>query len=81
MSEMPPSIYADDVIWPKIEPAPTGDQDVEVAILGGGFTGLSVALELAERGYKPHLYEAERVGFGASGRNRGAESEQRLLEA
>ena len=71
MSEMPPSIYADDVIWPEIEPAPTGDQDVEVAILGGGFTGLSVALELAERGYKPHLYEAERVGFGASGRNGG----------
>ena len=52
-------------------PAPEGDQDVEVAMLGGGCTGLSVALELAGRGYKPHLYEAKRIGYGASGRNGG----------
>ena len=71
VTKMPPSVYADDVIWPEIIPAPTGDQDVEVAILGGGFTGLSVAINLAERGYKPHLYEKERIGFGASGRNGG----------
>ncbi len=69
--ELPPSVYADDVDWPAPAPAPKGDQDVDVAILGGGFTGLSVAITLAERGYKPHLYEAERIGFGASGRNGG----------
>ena len=67
----PPSVYADDVTWPEVLPAPDGSQDVEVAILGGGFTGLSVAINLAERGYKPHLYEAKRIGFGASGRNGG----------
>ena len=71
MTVPPPSIYADDVIWPEIMPAPESDRDIEVAILGGGFTGLSVALELAGRGYKPHLYEAKRIGFGASGRNGG----------
>ena len=38
---------------------------------GGGFTGLSAALNLAERGKEVVLLEAERVGFGASGRNGG----------
>ena len=71
MIQTPPSIYADDVIWPEVLAAPDADQDVEIAILGGGFTGLSVAIELAQRGYKPHLYEAERIGYGASGRNGG----------
>ncbi len=70
-TQLPPSIYADDVVWPAPAPQPDGDQDVDVAILGGGFTGLSVAITLASRGYKPHLYEAERIGFGASGRNGG----------
>lgn len=67
----PPSIYADDVTWPELMPPPTGDQDVQVAVVGGGFTGVSTALNLAERGYKVHLYEAHRIGFGASGRNGG----------
>lgn len=69
--QAPPSIYADDIDWPDLLPAPTGDQQVQVAVVGGGFTGVSAALNLAERGYKVHLYEAERVGFGASGRNGG----------
>lgn len=43
----------------------------EVAIVGGGFTGLSCALHLAERGEKPLLLEAETPGWGASGRNGG----------
>lgn len=68
---IPPSIYADGVTWPALLPAPKGDQQVEVAVVGGGFTGISVALNLAETGHKVHLYEAERVGFGASGRNGG----------
>lgn len=43
----------------------------DVAVVGGGFTGLSAALACAERGYSVILVEAERVGFGASGRNGG----------
>lgn len=37
-------------------------------MIGGGFTGLSAALNLAERGMSVILLEAERIGFGASGR-------------
>lgn len=67
----PPSIYADDAAWPGFGLPPTGDQRVDIAVLGGGFTGVSAALNLAEKGHRVHLYEAERVGFGASGRNGG----------
>lgn len=43
----------------------------DVCVLGGGFTGLSSALHLAEAGFKVVLLEAGRIGFGASGRNGG----------
>lgn len=48
-----------------------GDARVDVCIIGGGYTGLSAALHLAERGYAVRLLEAHRVGWGASGRNGG----------
>lgn len=48
-----------------------GDIRAEIAILGGGYTGLSAALHLAEAGRDVVLLEAERVGWGASGRNGG----------
>jgi gamma-glutamylputrescine oxidase len=48
-----------------------GDLECDVAVIGGGFTGLSAALACAERGYSVILVEAEHVGFGASGRNGG----------
>ncbi|MDB9949305.1 FAD-binding oxidoreductase [Porticoccaceae bacterium] len=48
-----------------------GDQCVDICIVGGGYTGLSSALHLAERGYSVIVLEAESVGFGASGRNGG----------
>ncbi len=53
--------------------APALDQDIEtdVAIVGGGISGVSAALHLAEQGYKPVLLEAQNVGWGASGRNGG----------
>lgn len=52
---------------------PTLDQDidVDVAIVGGGFTGVATALELAERGFCVALCEAHQIGWGATGRNGG----------
>ncbi len=52
-------------------PALQGDVTADVCIVGGGYTGLSAALHLAEAGRSVVLLEAHRVGFGASGRNGG----------
>ncbi len=49
----------------------TEDITTDVAIIGGGITGVSAALHLAERGYKVALLEAQDIGWGASGRNGG----------
>ena len=43
----------------------------DICIIGAGYTGLSAALHLAQRGYDVVVLEAQRVGFGASGRNGG----------
>lgn len=48
-----------------------GDQAADVCVVGAGFTGISTALHLIERGYKVHVVEANKVGWGASGRNGG----------
>ena len=48
-----------------------GDITVDVAIIGGGITGCSAALDLAERGIDVALLEARDIGWGASGRNGG----------
>ena len=52
---------------------PTLESDIEadVCVVGGGFAGLSSAIELADRGYKVVVLEANHIGFGASGRNGG----------
>jgi len=52
-------------------PPLTADSEADVVIVGGGFTGLSAALHLAERGRSVVLLEAEQPGWGASGRNGG----------
>jgi len=52
-------------------PALAGDLRADVAVVGAGFTGISAALSLAERGYDVVVLEAKRVGWGASGRNGG----------
>ncbi len=54
-------------------PCPTleGEREADVCIIGGGFSGVSAALSLAERGYRVTLLEARRLGFGASGTNGG----------
>ncbi len=48
-----------------------GDTHVDVAVVGGGFTGLSTALHCAQKGLSVQVIEAQQVGFGGSGRNVG----------
>jgi gamma-glutamylputrescine oxidase len=48
-----------------------GDVSADVCVIGAGYTGLSAALELAQAGYKVVVLEAEKIGYGASGRNGG----------
>ncbi len=56
-----------------LDPFPTlkGEITADVCVVGAGYTGLSTALHLAEKGYSVVVLEAQRVGFGASGRNGG----------
>lgn len=51
--------------------APKGEINCDVCVVGAGFTGLSAALELAQKGYSVVVLEAETIGAGASGRNGG----------
>ena len=53
------------------QPALQGELHADVCILGAGITGLSTAIELAEAGYKVVVLEAQRIGWGASGRSGG----------
>ena len=48
-----------------------GDQRADVCVIGAGFTGVATALTLAERGYDVRVDAANKVGWGASGRNGG----------
>jgi len=52
-------------------PALGGDLTADVCVIGGGFTGVNTAIELAQRGLSVILLEARRIGWGASGRNGG----------
>lgn len=67
----PPSWYAATAHPRTPTEALRGDVTADVCIVGGGYTGLSAALHLAEAGFSVVLLEAHRVGFGASGRNGG----------
>jgi glycine/D-amino acid oxidase-like deaminating enzyme len=68
---LPPSLYADTAVAPTPTPPLDADQNVPVAIIGGGFTGLSTALHLAEQGVYAIVLEAQEPGWGASGNNGG----------
>ena len=65
------SYYEATVRRPVFADLPEGEVQAEVCIVGGGLTGVSVALELAEQGVDVRLIDAGRIGGGASGRNGG----------
>lgn len=88
---MPPSGHPNSYYRATANPIPEhprlqGTLKADVCIVGGGYTGLSALLHLAERGYDAVLLEAARIGAGASGRNggqigSGQRLDQRTLEA
>ena len=65
------SYYAASVNEVTDYPVLEGARSADVCVVGAGFTGVSTALSLAERGYSVALIEANRIGWGASGRNGG----------
>ena len=65
------SYYAASVNHETEYPSLQGAQTADVCVIGAGFTGVSAALALVERGMSVALLEANRVGWGASGRNGG----------
>lgn len=69
--QYPDSWYAATATPPGPYDQLKGEHHADVCIIGGGFTGLSAALHMAQAGRKVILLEAHRVGFGASGRNGG----------
>ncbi|TBU71495.1 NAD(P)/FAD-dependent oxidoreductase [Phytopseudomonas daroniae] len=70
-AERSPSYYSASIDQESDYPSVQGEVRVDVAIIGGGFTGVATAVELAERGFKVAVVEANRIGWGASGRNGG----------
>jgi len=56
---------------PPAHPTLAGEQAFDVCVVGGGISGISAALHLAERGLRVALLEARHVGFGGSGRSGG----------
>ncbi len=66
-----PNLYAETANPPGAYPPLCGERRVTVAIVGGGFTGLSAALHLAEQGVDAAVLETHEPGWGASGRNGG----------
>jgi glycine/D-amino acid oxidase-like deaminating enzyme len=68
------SLWMDTAARAPRYPAQAGSTQCDVAIIGGGYTGLSAAWHLARAGIAPVVLEASRVGWGASGRNGGVVS-------
>jgi len=65
------SYYAQSAVPAPERPALAGQLEADVCVIGGGIAGCSTALHLAERGYRVALLEAQRIGYGASGRSGG----------
>src|SRR6266446_3938747 len=71
MSMQQKNFWATTVDSPLVAASPEIPDFVDVAVIGGGFCGLSAARTLAKRGVKVALLEAESFGWGASSRNGG----------
>lgn len=69
--QYPSSWYAATAKPAPMRPALDGERRADVCIVGAGYTGLSAALHLAQAGRRVIVLEAQRAGFGASGRNGG----------
>jgi glycine/D-amino acid oxidase-like deaminating enzyme len=71
LPDAPPALWLDTYGPYKPEPPLEGEQHVDVAIIGGGFTGIATAWELArlDPALDVAVLEARQVGYGASGRN------------
>ena len=65
------SYYAASANPAPLRPELIGAHEVDIAVLGAGYSGLSTALHLAEKGYRVAVVEGARIGWGASGRNGG----------
>ncbi len=65
------SYYAASANRTALRPQLVGSHSADICVLGAGYSGLSTALHLAEKGYKVTLIEGARIGWGASGRNGG----------
>ena len=65
------SYYAATANRQLVLPTLEGREEADVCIIGGGFSGLNSAIELAKRGLSVVLLEARQIGWGASGRNGG----------
>ena len=65
------SYYAASANTRSLRPAVEGDHMFDVCVVGAGYSGLSTALHLAERGHNVAIVEGARIGWGASGRNGG----------
>src|SRR5580700_9286429 len=59
------------VEMPRAEASPLLPENADVAVIGAGFTGLSAARTLAQRGAKVAVLESDTIGWGASSRNGG----------
>ncbi|WPC05013.1 FAD-binding oxidoreductase [Pseudomonas benzenivorans] len=70
-AERCPSYYSATLNQETQYPTLQGRHRVDVVIIGGGFTGVASAVELAERGLKVAVVEAKKIGWGATGRNGG----------
>lgn len=67
----PDTYYAATARKAPLRPALEGVKQVDVCVIGGGYTGLSTALHCAERGLSVVVLEGRRIGWGASGLNGG----------
>ncbi|WP_155718096.1 NAD(P)/FAD-dependent oxidoreductase, partial [Pseudomonas fluorescens] len=70
-NEHAPSYYRASANAMAQRPALEADLSADVCVIGGGFTGVNTAIELAQRGLSVVLLEARCIGWGASGRNGG----------